>query len=108
MGAKKKRTFEPLVEDVANASSALGHPLRIEIYRFILEHNAKLKRVRNKDIVAHFDFAQSTISGHLNKLVSGGMVREKREKTSTLYYANVGFVSEYVKNLNSLAKLLNR
>jgi ArsR family transcriptional regulator len=101
----ERRNFDPIVEEVAKSSAAFGHPLRIAIYRYILDCNARLIKVRNKDIVTKFGYSQSTISEHMNKLAIGGLITTKQDKTSTLYYANAGFVNEYIKNLNTLAKL---
>jgi DNA-binding MarR family transcriptional regulator len=100
------RKFDSVVTNVSESSAAFGHPLRIELYRYILKQNAELKPVRNKDIVDHFKYAQSTISGHLDKLAMGGLIKTKKDKTATLYYANVGFVSDFIAKLNALARIM--
>jgi DNA-binding transcriptional ArsR family regulator len=98
--------LKELIVEVAKSSSAFSHPLRIEIYRFILENNAKFKAVKNKDIVKKFKLAQSTTSEHLNKLSIGGLISKKSKGTATFYSANFVSVEKYLKNLDALVRIL--
>ena len=103
-----KKNLKDLIDEVARNSSAFSHPLRIEIYRFILEHNAKLKPIKNKDVVKRFNIAQSTVSEHLNKLSTGGLISKQRKGTATFYSANFISAEKYLKNLDSLIRMLGQ
>ena len=87
---------------IAKASDALAHPARVAIFRFIYTENLSKRTVCNKDLVAEFDYAQSTISQHLNKLVVGGLIDVKAEGTKNYYFVNLGVLGRY---LNSVRKL---
>ena len=81
---------------MAQCSDALAHPARIKIFRYIMDCNKTLTNVCNKDIVAHFDYAQATISQHLKKLVNSGLVETKRVDRSTYYFVNHGQLMKYL------------
>lgn len=85
------------IVQAAKISEALAHPGRIKIYRYIMKCNSERKPVRNKDIVAQFDYAQATISQHINKLVIADLVVTEHENTSTYYYANIGIIGKYIE-----------
>jgi len=88
---------------IAKASDALAHPARVAIFRYIYTENLARRNVCNKDIVAAFDYSQSTVSQHLNKLVLGGLIDVKPEKTKNYYFVNLGKLGKYldaVKKLN--------
>jgi len=87
---------------IARASDALAHPARVAIFRYIYNENLNRKTVCNKDLVEAFDYAQSTISQHLNKLIYGGLLDVKHEGTKNLYFVNLGELGKY---LNSVRKL---
>ena len=87
---------------IAKASDALSHPARVAIFNFIYTENLARKKVCNKDIVAEFDYSQSTISQHLNKLLTGGLVEMQQEGNKNYYFANIGMLGQY---LNSIKKL---
>ena len=88
-------------QQLAKTSDALAHPARVSIFRYILKENMERRPVRNKDIVEVFPYSQATISQHMNKLVQGNLVEAKQEGTSTLYYANVGELEQYINLLRS-------
>ena len=50
----------------------------------------------NKDLVAHFDYAQATISQHAKKLVDSGLVEVKKQDKFSYYYANLGMLMQYL------------
>lgn len=87
---------------IAAASDALAHPARVAIFRYIYNMNLSREKVCNKDLVEHFDYAQSTISQHMNKLVLGGLIEEQSEGTKKYYFVNLGNLGKY---LNSVKKL---
>ena len=93
------------IELIASVSDALGHPARVEIFRFIYKANSSREEVCNKTLVENFDYAQATISQHVKKLTDSGLLEIKKVATSNFYYVNIGVLSKYlnaVKKLNQL------
>ncbi|MEA4921937.1 MAG: helix-turn-helix domain-containing protein [Eubacteriaceae bacterium] len=81
---------------MAQCSDALAHPARIRMFRHIMACNKSLARVCNKDLVGTFDYSQATISQHIKKLITSGLVNAKREDRYTYYYANIGTLMKYL------------
>jgi ArsR family transcriptional regulator len=81
---------------IARVSDALAHPARIKIFRYIMQCNAERVSVCNKDIVARFDYSQSTISQHIQKLLHSDLVQVKRQNAFSMYFANIGVLQKYV------------
>ena len=95
----RKEQDELLEEEVlliAQVSDALAHPARINIFRYIMQSNRAMIQVCNKDLVAHFDYAQATISQHTKKLVDSGLVEVKKKDKYSYYYANLGMLIKYL------------
>jgi len=93
-------TTENMLEEeillIANVSDALAHPARINIFRYIMQSNKAMVSVCNRDLVDHFDYAQATISQHVKKLVTSGLVEVKKQDKFSYYYANLGMLSRYL------------
>ena len=87
---------------IAKASDALAHPARVAIFRYIYNKNLNREKVCNKDLVAAFDYSQSTISQHVSKLVIGGLIDVISSETKNYYFINIGNLGKY---LNSVRKL---
>ena len=90
---------------IANASDALAHPARVEIFRFIYSENMQRRMVCNKNIVEAFDYAQATISQHVKKLVDSGLVSAEKKGSYNYYFVNLGLLAKYldsVKKLNAM------
>ncbi len=81
---------------VSEVSDALSHPIRIKIYQFIMQSNAKGLKVCNKDVVLEFDYSQATISQHLKKLLKANLLQLKNEDRYSYYYANIGMLQKYL------------
>ena len=95
----RKDTDEMLEEEIlliARVSDALAHPARIKIFRYIMQSNSAMVQVCNKDLVAHFYYAQATISQHAKKLVDSGLVEVKKQDKFSYYYANLGMLMQYL------------
>ena len=69
------------IQLISQASDALAHPLRVELFRFIYTETRARRSVCNKDLVEHFGYSQSTVSQHMKKLLVSGLV-ESRNKES--------------------------
>ena len=84
------------IELIASVSDALAHPVRLKIFRYIMQCNKSMETVCNKDLVASFDYAQATISQHVKKLVESGLVEVKKKDKFSYYYANLGILMKYI------------
>lgn len=89
-------TEEDRITILARMSDAMAHPARIRMFRYILKRNTERRPVRNKDLVADFEYAQATISQHMSKLIIADLIETRQDGTSTLYYANIGAVRKFV------------
>lgn len=87
---------------ISEASDALAHPLRVELFRFIYTENIARRQVCNKDLVREFGYSQSTISQHMRKLLISGLVEARKKESYSFYYVNLGVLGRY---LNSVKKL---
>lgn len=87
---------------IAHAGDSMGHPLRVELFRFIYKENLGRRDVCNKDLVAEFPYAQSTISQHMSKLTSSGLIEVKRRGTANYYYVNLGMLGRYIDAVKKL------
>ncbi len=89
-------------EDLAVGFKALGDPTRLAMVRLVVAAGEPVCVV---DVERHFDFAQSTISYHLQTLVDAGVFsRERRGKWS--YYSLVpARLDELGSSLGALASV---
>jgi ArsR family transcriptional regulator len=81
---------------IADVSDALAHPARVKIYQFILEKNKDMIPVCNQDLVAAFEYSQSTISQHVKKLIDANLIQMKKQDKKSMYFANIGRLSQYL------------
>jgi DNA-binding transcriptional ArsR family regulator len=87
---------------IAACSDALGHPARVEIFRYIYSENLARRQVCNKDLVERFSLAQATVSQHLNRLVSSGLLQTQSKGTRSYYFVNIGLLGSYVNAIRRL------
>jgi ArsR family transcriptional regulator len=81
---------------IADVSDALAHPVRVKIFQYLMSCNKDLKPVCNQDIVAEFDYAQSTISQHIKKLAAADLIQIKKQDKKSMYFANIGKLQMYL------------
>ena len=94
---KDQELFEEKdIELIARVSDALAHPVRLKLFRYIMQCNKSMETVCNKDLVANFDYAQATISQHVKKLVDAGLIEVKKQEKFSYYYANLGVLMQYI------------
>jgi DNA-binding transcriptional ArsR family regulator len=74
------------LERSAEQLSALGHPVRLEILRFVVQGGAE--GASAGEIQAHVELAASTLSHHLKRLVDAGLLTTRNEKTFHYYAAD--------------------
>jgi DNA-binding transcriptional ArsR family regulator len=67
----------------AEQLSALGHPIRLSILRFVVQGGEE--GTAAGDIQSHVDMPASTLSHHLKRLVDAGLLRSRTEGTYHFY-----------------------
>ena len=67
----------------AEQLSALGHPIRLKILRFVVQGGPEGTAAGS--IQEHVDLPASTLSHHLKRLVSAGLLRSRTEGTFNFY-----------------------
>jgi DNA-binding transcriptional ArsR family regulator len=101
----RKDSDEILEDDIlflSKVSDALAHPARIKILTFIFQNNRSNAQICNKDVVAHFNYSQATISQHIKKLTDANLIQIKKSDRFSFYYTNIGLLSKYVNTLKKL------
>src|SRR5690348_10399549 len=81
----------------AEQLSALGHPVRLKILRFVVQ--AGRDGASAGDIATHVDLPPSTLSHHLKRLVDAGVVSSRPEGTFHYYaadYAALRALTDYL------------
>lgn len=89
------------MEIITRVSDALAHPVRLQLFRFIMQQNRAMELVCTKDLVDNFDYAQATISQHMNTLAISGLVDTKKKDKYTYYFANIGVLTKYLSSVKS-------
>ena len=74
------------LERHAEQLSALGHPVRLKILRYVVQ--AGSEGASAGDIQTHVDLPASTLSHHLKRLVDAGVVSTRGEGTFHFYAAD--------------------
>lgn len=74
------------LERHAEQLSALGHPVRLKILRFVVQAGAEGSPAG--EIQAHVDLPASTLSHHLKRLVDAGVLAARNEGTFHYYTAD--------------------
>lgn len=74
------------LERHAEQLSALGHPVRLTILRFVVQ--AGTDGAAAGDIQTHVDLPASTLSHHLKRLLDAGLLASRSEGTFHYYTAD--------------------
>ena len=74
------------VDHHAGQLSALGHPVRLRILRFVVQGGEG--GTAAGEIQSHVDLPASTLSHHLKRLVDAGLLHSRGEGTFHLYAAD--------------------
>ncbi len=83
MAARGK--FENKITTMADGLKAMGHPGRIAILKHLMQQG----ECSCQDIVDQLPYSQSTVSGHLQKLKDGKLIKMKSVKTSSVYSIDI-------------------
>ena len=73
------------LDEHAEQLSALGHPARLAILRFVVQGDPR--GTAAGEIQSHVDLPASTLSHHLKRLSSAGLLRSRNEGTFVYYSA---------------------
>lgn len=93
---KDKQMKDAELDFIAAVSDAFAHPVRLKLFRYVMQANKARETVCNKDLVAATGYAQATVSQHMQKLVSSGLVEARKQDKFTYYYANLGTLMRYL------------
>jgi len=91
--------------EMAKIANALAHPVRVALVRYLSEKNGGrgVDNVTcNKDLVALFDYSQSTISQHVKILKAAGLFLTEQQDTHTFYELNYTLLKRFENSLGSL------
>ena len=83
--------MKPL-EKHATQLSALGHPARLQVLRFVVQGDPE--GTAAGDIQSHVDIPASTLSHHLRRLAAADLVSSRTQGTFIYYRANYGALRE--------------
>ena len=84
MGITKSEHFTDHQNELANVLKALGHPARVSIVEYLIQH----KQCICGDIVNELPLSQATISQHLRELKQVGIIQGNIEGNSICYCLN--------------------
>ncbi len=81
MGVTRSDNFSVSQNELATIFKALGHPARIAILEYLIEHD----RCICTDLVDLLPLSQATVSQHLRALRDAGLIRGEIEGTRVCY-----------------------
>lgn len=81
MGTTKTQSFDQRQNTLATYAKVIGHPARVAIIDYLLEHNSCICN----DLVEEFPLSQSTISQHLKELKQVGIIKGEIEGPKMCY-----------------------
>ena len=93
-----KAPSESPQHQLADYCKALGHPIRVEIIKILLDKGECI----SGDLAEHFDKAHSTVSEHLKILKSAGLVKGSIAGPKRCYCVN----PNAIRHLKQLVNLL--
>lgn len=85
------------LEKHAEQLSALGHPVRLQILRYVVQ--AGERGAAAGDIQSHVDLPASTLSHHLKRLAGAGLLSTHSEGTYHYYtadYSSLRTLTDYL------------
>jgi ArsR family transcriptional regulator, arsenate/arsenite/antimonite-responsive transcriptional repressor len=93
----QERGAPSAIERHAEQLSALGHPVRLRVLRYVVQ--AGKGGAAAGDIQGHVDLPASTLSHHLKRLVEAGLLAAHTEGTFHYYavvYASLRALTDYL------------
>lgn len=98
MGITKTQLFEDRQNKMAALAKALGHPARLAILEYIIDHRTCICN----DLVGELPLSQSTITQHLRELKQTGLIKGEIEGPRVNYCINEKVWNEAKDMLSSL------
>ncbi|MFY0685774.1 MAG: helix-turn-helix transcriptional regulator [Cyclobacteriaceae bacterium] len=87
---------------VAQIADALAHPVRVSLLVYVRSKNVVRNDVCNKDLVAHFDYSQSSLSQHVKKLRECGLFEVTYQDKFSFYRVNEDLLKLFTTKVNDL------
>lgn len=87
---------------MAQVANALSHPVRIALVNYVKSKNKVRNDVCNKDLVAYFDYSQSSLSQHVQKLVKAEILTVEYKDKFSLYSVNKETLKKYISLINKM------
>lgn len=87
---------------IAQISDALSHPVRVGILSYVGENNRVRNDICNKDLVAHFDYSQSSLSQHVKKLKDANLLLVQYQDKFSYYSVNEKTLSRYIELISGM------
>lgn len=94
----KQITINDYYHKIAMVAEALANPTRVAILDYIITH----KTCFCKDLTNHLPLVQSTISQHLKKLKTAGLIIGQQNGKSTCYCVNVDNLRQFKQLFNEI------
>lgn len=93
---------ENLIDDkvkaLADTAKVIGHPSRIAILTLLINNSNQTC----KDLTAQLPFSQSTVSMHLYRLRSVGLIEGTYYKSATIYSVNHSKIENFKKAMDAV------
>ncbi len=90
--------FDDKTIALANTAKVIGHPGRIAILRSLMENNHQTCKM----LVEQLPYSQSTVSQHLYRLKSVGLIDGSSYKTATIYSVNQDKLANFKRAFDDL------
>lgn len=101
---KHIQEMENSLSGAAKIADALGHPIRLEIIRYLTEKKSVRNDVCNSELVANLPVSQATVSQHVKRLVNADLLIVNRENTSSYYSVNRQALTSFLDELKEFVK----
>ncbi|MEL6923369.1 MAG: ArsR family transcriptional regulator [Bacteroidota bacterium] len=87
---------------VAQVADALAHPVRVALLHYVRWKATVRNDVCNKDLVANFDYSQSSLSQHVRKLKEAGLFKVEYKNRFSFYSVDEALLRRYLDTLRDL------
>lgn len=104
MGITKSEHFTDHQNELANLLKALGHPARVAIVDYLIQH----KQCVCGDIVSELPLSQATISQHLRELKQVGIIQGNIEGNSICYCLNPSVFEQITQFMGMVIESVNK
>lgn len=84
-------------DEIIKACKALGHKLRLKIFKFIVKNN--LHGSCPSDILSEIETTNANISFHLKELENANLLYKKKLGKHIFYYANMDYTNSIMQNI---------